>query len=192
MRQALGKASQDVLLKPIRRRRTLTTSERQLVDLSNTVRGWGTDLDPARRPGVPMDKAPSIGVEHLYPIFEQQVPRAKVHKSTEHGKLTPVFGNACPPRGVSGLIRDLAYKLSEGRLSRWILLMAADRVDMVEELIIDLAHLRVPNIPEEMGLGSELKYNRTGTAKKAAIVGLGVAAFVAFLKMQRRRSRNTR
>jgi hypothetical protein len=109
----------------------------------------------------------------------------RVHKSTEHGKLTPVFGNACPPRGLSGLIRDFAYNFSEGRLSHWILLMAADRVDMVEKLIIDLSHLRVPNIPAEMELTAELKYNRKGLAKKAAIVGLGAAAFVAFSRRQK-------
>jgi hypothetical protein len=134
-----------------------------------------------------MDKAPGIGVEQLYPVFEQQVPRGKVHKSAEHGKLTPVFGNACPPRGVSGLIRDFAYNFSEGRLSHWILLVAADRVDMVEELIIDLAHLRIPNFPSEMGLGSELRYNRKGLRKKAAIVGLGAVAFVAISRRMQKR-----
>ncbi len=191
MRQALSKSSEDVLSKPIRGGRALNTSERQSVDLSSTIRGWGSDLNPATRPGVPMDKAPGIGVEQLYPVFEQQTPHGRVHKSTEHGKLTPVFGNACPPRGVSGLIRDFAYNFSEGRLSHWLLLMAADRVDMVEELIIDLAHLRIPNIPDEMGLGSELKYNRKGLAKKAAMVGLGAVVFFAFsrmLKVQRRRA----
>ena len=133
-----------------------------------------------------MDKAPDIGVEQLYPVLEQQVPRGKVHKSTEHGKLTPVFGNACPPRGLSGLIRDFAYHFSEGRLLRWILLIAADRVDMVEELIIDLAHLRVPNIPAEMGLAAELKYNRKGLARMAAIAALGAAAFFMVSRIQRR------
>jgi len=136
-----------------------------------------------------MDKAPGIGVEQLYPVLEQQVPRGKVHKSTEHGKLTPVFGNACPPRGLSGLIRDFAYNFSEGRLSHWVLLMAADRVDMVEELLIDLAHLRIPNIPGEMGLRSELKYNRKGLAKRSAVlVGLGAAIIVAASRIQRRRA----
>lgn len=135
-----------------------------------------------------MDKAPGIGVERLYPKLEQQVPRGKVHKSTEHGRLTPVFGNACPPRGLSGLIRDFAYSFSEGKMSHWILLIAADRVDMVEEVLIDLAHLRIPNIPREMGLGSELKYNRKGVAKTAALVGFGVVAFFAVSAIQRRRA----
>jgi hypothetical protein len=133
-----------------------------------------------------MDKAPYVGVETLYPAFDRQIPHNKVHKSVEHGKLTPVFGNACPPRGVSGKIRDVAYRFSEGQLAHWLLLIAADRVDMVEEVFIDLAHLRIPNIPKEMGLKSELKYNRKAVTKKAAIVGLGVFAFVLLAKRRAR------
>jgi len=132
-----------------------------------------------------MDKAPYAGIETLYPKFEQQIPRHKVHKSTEHAKLTPVFGNACPPRGLSGKIRDLAYSFSEGRLSHWTLLMLADRVDAAEEILIDLAHLRIPNIPEEMGLRSELKYNRKGVAKRLALMGLGVAALVLLARRRK-------
>lgn len=188
MEQTLGRSSYDVLSKPIRGGRALTTSERQSVDLSSKIRGWGSDLDPSTRPGVPMDKAPGIGIEQLYPILEQQVSRDKVHKSTEHGKLTPVFGNACPPRGLSGLMRDVAYRFSEGRLSHWILLIAADRVDMVEELLVDIAHLRIPNIPREMGLGAELKYNRKGVAKTAIFAGLGVMALVAASTIKKRRA----
>jgi hypothetical protein len=135
-----------------------------------------------------MDKAPGIGIEQLYPKFEQQVSGSKVHKSTEHGKLTPVFGNACPPRGLSGLMRDFAYRFSEGKMSHWVLLMAADRVDMVEELLIDVAHLRIPNIPREMGLGSELKYNRKGVARTAAFAGLGLAAFLVVSTVRKRRA----
>lgn len=132
-----------------------------------------------------MDKFPDVGIETLYPDFEQQVPRHRVHKSIEHAKLTPVFGNVCPPRGVSGKIRDFAFTFSEGKLAHWILLMAADRVDVIEEIVIDLAHLRIPNLPKEMGLKSELKYNRKGVAKKLAVVGVGCMALV--LLAQRRK-----
>jgi hypothetical protein len=179
MEQVLGKSSDDVLSTPRTGGRSLTTAERRTIDLSSKIAGWGSDLDPAVRPGVPMDKAPGIGIETLYPHFEQQVPRHRVHKSTEHGKLTPVFGNVCPPRGLSGKIRDFAYNFSEGRLSHWILLMAADRVDVVEEILADFAQLRIPNIPKEMGLRSELKYNRKGVAKTLAVVGIGCFALMA-------------
>ena len=186
MQQLLGKASDDVLSAPRNGGRSLTTAERRTIDLSSKIAGWGSDLDPAVRPGVPRDKAPDIGIETLYPDFEQQVPRHRVHKSTEHGRLTPVFGNVCPPRGLSGKIRDFAYNFSEGRLSHWILLMAADRVDVVEELLVDFAQLQIPNIPKEMGLKSALKYNRNGVAKKLAVAGIGCLALMALVQRGRR------
>lgn len=178
MEQVLGRSSDDVLSNPRSGGRSLTTAERRSIDLSLQIAGWGSDLDPAVRPGVPMDKAPDVGIEWLYPDFEQQVPRHRVHKSTEHAKMTPVFGNVCPPRGLSGKIRDFAFTFSEGRLLHWTLLMAADRVDVVEEIFIDLAHLRIPNILKEMGLKSEFKYNRRGIAKMFAIAGISCVALV--------------
>ncbi len=116
MDQRLGSSSRDYLPDPIRGGHSLTTQQRQAIDLATNIRGWGSDLDPARRPGVPRDKAPETGVETLSPPIEQQVPKIRVHKSTEHARLTPVFGTSCPPFGLSGRIRDLGYTFSEGRL----------------------------------------------------------------------------
>jgi hypothetical protein len=185
MEQVLGKSSEDILANPKPGGRALTTAERRDIDLSGTISGWGSDLDARMRPGVPMDGAPGIGVEALYPQFEQQVPRHKVHKSTEHAKLTPVFGNVCPPRGVSGKIRDLAFRFSEGRLSHWLLLMFADRVDVVEEFVVDLAHLRIPNIPQEMGFGASLKYDRKRLIRNTALFSAGVLALWAFRRSRK-------
>jgi len=94
------------LSRPVRGGRGLTTEERQRIDHSATIKGWASDLARERRPGVPRDKAPDIGVEQLYPPIEKQFPRIKIHKSTEHGRLTPVFGTSCPPSGLSGRMRD--------------------------------------------------------------------------------------
>src|SRR3954447_16393489 len=105
MDQALGSSTRDVLDPPVRGGHGLTTGERQSVDLSGSIPGWGSDLDPGRRPGVPRDKAPEIGVETLYPAIQQQQAPHTIHKSTEHGRLTPVFGTSCPPRGLSGVLR---------------------------------------------------------------------------------------
>jgi hypothetical protein len=187
MEQTLGSSSQDVLAQPVPGGRGLTTQERQQVDHSSRIKGWGSDLDPRMRPGVPRDKAPQLGVEHLYPAIPPQVPRVKIHKSTEHGKLPPVFGTSCPPSGLSGRIRDFAYELSEGRLMRWMALIAADRVDVVEGLVADLAQGRVPNLPKEMGLRSELKYNAAGFARKVLVATACTAAVVALIRMRRSR-----
>ena len=187
MEQVLGASSQQELSQPVSGGRSLTTEERRRIDHSATIRGWGSDLARERRPGVPRDKAPEIGVEHLYPPIERQFPRIKIHKSTEHGRLTPVFGTSCPPSGLSGRLRDFGYQFSEGRLSRWLTLMLADRVNMVEDILGDLARGRVPNIPKEMGLKSELKYNAGGFAAKVGIAVVSAAVVVAYLRARKAR-----
>lgn len=167
---------EDTLAGPVPGGRALTTNERGELDLSARIRGWGSDLDPARRPGVPRDKAPGIGPETFYPPTAQQVPYVPVHRSSEHARLTPVFGTARPPSGVSGRIRDLACRYSEGRLSHWMLVMLADRVDVLEGLRSDLARGQVPDLVRETGLATEWRYNRPAVIRKAVIAGLIVAA----------------
>lgn len=188
MEQLLGSSSEDVLAVPVQGGRGLTTLDRRGVDLSASIKGWGSDLDPAMRPGVPRDKAPEIGGESLYPDFPQQVPTVKIHKSTEHARLTPVFGTSCPPKGLSGALRDIAYRYSEGRFTRWLTLLLADRVDVVEDVAGDIARGRVPNLVEEMGLRSEWRYNRDGVIRKAAIAGVILAGFVLYTRSRRERS----
>jgi hypothetical protein len=140
---------------------------------------------------VPRDKAPTIGHELLYPPIEEQIPTIKIHKSTEHGRLPPVFGTSCPPAGLSGRIRDAAYHHSEGRLARWVTLVVADRVNVMEDLLTDLAHLRIPNIPKEMGLKSQLRYDPGAVARKAAVVGLCVGALIAYSQVRRSAGRQS-
>lgn len=189
MEQTQGSSSKNVLLQPVAGGRALTTEQRRHIDHSSTIKGWGSDLTTEMRPGVPRDQAPELGAESLYPALQRQVPHIKIHKSTEHGRLTPLFGTSCPPRGLSGLIRDFGYTFSEGRLTRWMTLMFADRVNVVEGILSDLAEGHVPNIPREMGIRSELKYNRAAFARKVFIAGACTAALLSYSKMQRRRRR---
>lgn len=116
------------------------------------IAGWGADLDPKNRPAVPKEKTPPHGTGAHWIEPEQQVPKVKVYHSIERPGLTPVFGTSCPPIGLSGRIRDVAYKFSEARLSHWMLLLFADRVNVVEGLIDDFRRGHIPNIFAEMGL----------------------------------------
>lgn len=186
MDQRVRSSSQDILAEPVPGGYSLSTEQRRSVDFADTINGWGSDLDPATRPGVPRDKAPDIGVESLYPPIEQQVPKIKIHKSIEHGKLTPVFGTSCPPQGLSGAIRDFAYRFSEGQLPHWLTLLLADRVNVVEDIAGDLARLRVPNLAKELGLAAQWRYNRAGFVKGAAIAGLCVIGLVAYTRSRRK------
>lgn len=158
------------------------TNQRLSMDLATKIPGWGVDLDPAVRPGIPRDQARMINSDQLYPNFDQQVPPHTIFKSTEHAELTPVFGTSCPPRGLSGLIRSQAYKLSEGQITHWLMLMTADRIDVVEGLLEDLSHFRIPNIPKEMGWKADFKYNKRGVAKAALIVGSVAISAIALSK----------
>lgn len=185
--QDLGSSTDDRLVPPIPGGESLDTEQRRTVDRTGTIAGWGSDLEAAARPGVPRDGAPGIGPERLYIDITRQKPPHRIHKSTEHGQLTPVFGTSCPPRGLSGRLRDAGYQYSEGRLARWITLMLADRVDVVEGLLQDFARLRPPNVVREMGLASEWRYNRPRVVKAAAVSAVLLGA--AWLLLRRGPSR---
>ena len=75
-------------------------------------------------------------------------------------------------------MRRAAFRWSESHWAHWLLLMGADRVNMVEGLVDDLAHARVPNIPKEMGINAEWRHNKSGLAKKIAVTaGIGAAIY---------------
>lgn len=92
------------------------------------VPGWGVDLDPKNRPGVPLARTPAPVGEAHWDEPERQAPQPHLVRM-ELGRLTPVFGTAQPPRGLAGAIRRLAYDVPEHKARRWLLLLAADRVE---------------------------------------------------------------
>src|SRR5918993_262921 len=101
--------------------------------------------------------------------LSHQPHTVKVFHSTERPGLTPVFGTSVPPSGVSGLIRGAAFRYSENDLRHWLMLLFADRVNVVEGILQDLAHGHVPNLFAEMGGPAEWRYNRAGFIRKAMI-----------------------
>ena len=46
--------------------------------------------------------------------------------------MTTVYSSANPPRGLSGVLRRLAYRIPTYRARRWMLLLLADRIDVLE------------------------------------------------------------
>jgi hypothetical protein len=124
-------------------------------ELQRTVQGWGVDLDPADRPSYPKEKFVETGAHWDFP--ERQPQRGPREKSTEHKFITPVFGTAQPLRGMSGAIRRYAYTFSEGQLAHWLLLMAGDRVDVLEGRVEAVLSGRPDNPIAETGIRSEFK-----------------------------------
>ncbi|WP_051142746.1 hypothetical protein [Gryllotalpicola ginsengisoli] len=97
------------------------------------IPGWGADLDAADRPSVPRESFdPGASGAH-WEVPTQQPGGEERERSIEHRQLTPVFGTVAPLAGLAGRIRRTAYRrYSEGRLAHWLLLMAADRVEVLQ------------------------------------------------------------
>ena len=121
------------------------------------IPGWGVDLDPCDRPSVPrlQPSDHSTGAHWEFP--ERQVEHRPRERSIEHGMLTPVFGTACPTRGLSGVVRRYAYRRhSEAKAMHWLLLLAGDRIDAWESHLVSFTTLRPDNPLTQTGIGSEL------------------------------------
>ena len=150
------------------------------------IQGWGADLDHKNRPAYPKERTPPRleGVHWDEPA--QQAEGVKILHSTERPGLTPVFGSTVPPSGISGRLREVAFKFSENDIRHWMLLLFADRVNMVEGIGADLGRGHIPNLYAETGMRSEFRYNRPGAIRKmavaTAVVGVGL-----YLLMRKRR-----
>ena len=154
------------------------TPRRPSRDQLQHIQGWGADLDRKNRPGVPMERTPPRYTPADIAEPSPQPQNVEVLVSTERPGITQLFGTGQPPSGVSGMIRRAAFSMTESDIRRWLLLLAADRVQVVEGVVDDLAHGHVPNILGEMGIKSEWQYNKAGLAKKVAIAGaIGAAAY---------------
>jgi len=128
-------------------------------ELRARIPGWGVDLDPRDRPGHVKERfvAGETGAHWEFPDRQpESYPR---ERTNEHKFLTPVFGTSCPPRGLSGAIRRYAYNFSEGKMAHWLLLMGADRVDVIESRVIGALTGKPDNLITESGILSELKRN---------------------------------
>jgi hypothetical protein len=154
------------------------------VDTAQIV-GWGVDANPQNDPTYPYRDRSEDDHSGQWERPTQQQPDVELLKSVEHKWLPAVFGTSSPPSGLSGSMRRLAFRWSESNWAHWLLLIGADRVNMVEGLVEDLAHGRIPNIPKEMGVPAEWRHNKGGFLKKlavAAALGGAVTALVLVRK----------
>ena len=150
--------------------RTRIASAKSPIDARSVV-GWGHDADPDNDPTYPYrDRSRDEGLTKDWERPPQQRSEVEILQSIEHIRRPAVFGTSTPPSGVSGLIRRAAFRWSESNWIHWLLLMGADRINVVEGVVEDLAHAKIPNIPGEMGIRSELQFNKRGFATKAAVV----------------------
>ena len=159
----------------------------QIIDPS-TIPGWGIDADTRNDPTYPMrniEGDDKRGMNWQRP--SQQQESVEILQSVERKYRPAVFGTSTPPSGLSGILRRLAFRYSESDWVHWLTLMAADRINVVEGLFQDLGRLRVPNIPQEMGLRSELAHNRDGLINKVAISGVLIGLIIVASRMRSER-----
>jgi hypothetical protein len=121
--------------------------------MNDENRPKAVDLPKNLRPGVPMEHAPRKLTPNAPEHFDRMRPRRGIVHRTEIHSMTAVFGTAQPLHGISGLVRRIAYGTRETKARHWLLLLMADRIDVLEHRVAKLV-------------------------KIAAIVPVGVAAVV--------------
>lgn len=142
---------------PLPYRAATTRATPPMEEVRRTIPGWGVDLDYEERTSVPMeDFDPGATGAHWH-FPERQPEHWPRERSPEHLMLTPVFGTVCPPKGLSGMIRRYAYTLGEGKSSHWLLLLAADRVDVLESAVESALKGEPDNPLSETGVIAEFK-----------------------------------
>ena len=153
---------------------------------TSQIKGWGVDADPKNDPTYPM-KNRNNG-EHAGYSWErppQQPITTEILHSIERPNVTSVFGTSTPPSGLSGSIRRFAFRYSESSYGHWLPLMLADRVSVVEGVLDDLKHGRVPNVFAELGWKAEWKYNRTSLVRRICVRVILITAAVAYFRSKR-------
>lgn len=162
-----------------------TTGRAALPVDTATIPGWGVDADPDNDPTYPYRDRSADDHSGQWQRPTQQSADVEILQSIEHKQRPAVVGTSTPPSGLSGVLRRTAFHWSESNLLHWMLLLGADRINVVEGMVQDLAHGKVPNVPAEMGARAEWQHNKAGLAKK---LGIGVALAFAAAALSRRRS----
>ncbi|MCR5886296.1 hypothetical protein LRS06_00620 [Hymenobacter sp. J193] len=146
------------------------------------IPGWGVDADPKNDPTYPMRARMNVGQDpdsKHRPTLQQEGPEKL--RSIERPNVSAVYGTTVPPSGLSGMIRRVAFRYSENRYRHWLPLVFADRVNVVEGILDDFVHGKVPNIYAEKGYPVEWKHNRTSLILKLATVAAVAAGALVLL-----------
>jgi hypothetical protein len=157
---------------------------------TSTIIGWGVDANPQNDPTYPYRDRSMDDHSGQWERPAQQQTEIELLQSVEHKQTPAVFGTASPPKWVSGWMRRAAFRWSESNWAHWLLLMGADRVNMVEGLVEDVSRGKIPNIPKEMGVPAEWRHNKTGLIKKLAIAGVIGGALFALTRSSHSKDRD--
>jgi hypothetical protein len=147
------------------------------------IKGWGVDTNPKNDPTYPMKhRNDSEHAGYSWKRPPQQPINIEILHSIERPDVTSVFGTSTPPWGLSGSIRRFAFRYSESSYGHWLPLILADRVSVVEGVLGDLKHGRVPNVFAELGWKAEWKHNRTSLVRRILVRVALISAAVAYFR----------
>jgi hypothetical protein len=165
------------------------TSIDELPAKMSHIKGWAIDANPKNDPTYPMRQrfdGDRSGYNWSRPVPQRNTEG--ILKSNERPGMPAVFGTSAPAINLSGAIRRYAFQFSEGRYRHWLLLLLADRVNVVEGLVSDIFTGHVPHCLDERGLNAELKYNRKTVITRVA-VGAVVITSLALLMASKKAKR---
>jgi len=150
------------------------------------IKGWGVDIDPANNPNYPIKHY--NGDDHKRLDWERpplQPVTVEILESVEQARMPAVFGTTLPPSGLSGALRRHAFKYDESEYGHWLNLLLADRINVVEGILDDLKHFRIPNIFTERGMKADWKYNRKELVTKAVIAAAVAGGIIMYLNKKK-------
>lgn len=153
------------------------------------IKGWGVDIDPANYPNYPIKDY--NGDDHQRLDWERpplQPATVEILTSVEHARLPAVFGTTLPPSGLSGAVRRYAFRYNESEYGHWLNLLLADRINVVEGIVDDLKHFRIPNIFAEKGMKADWKYNRKELVTKVIALAAITTAIYFFAGNRKQKS----
>jgi hypothetical protein len=156
-----------------------------MVDTSSII-GWGVDADPRNDPTYSYRDRSKDDHSGEWRRPTQQETEIELLQSVEHKQTPAVFGTSVPPRYISGMMRRIAFTWSESNWAHWMILIGADRVNMFEGLVEDLARGKIPNIAKEMGVPAEWRHNKAGLAKKLGVAALIGGSLYALMQLRNR------
>ena len=122
----------------------IRTSAGAVVDTA-AIPGWGAAIDRRNDPTYPYRLRDNDDHSGQWQRPTVQDPAVEILQSVEHKWRPAVVGTSTPPRGLSGMVRRLAFRWTESNLVHWLLLMGADRINSFEGVIQDVGRGRIPN-----------------------------------------------
>jgi hypothetical protein len=151
-----------------------------------SVPGWGVDADPENDPTYPYRRRENDDHKADATRPPAQHSDVEILQSIEYLRRPAVFGTSTPPSGLSGMVRRGAFRWSESNWLHWLLLMGADRINVVEGIVADVSRGKVPNIPAEMGMSAEWEHNKKGLATTAGVALVATGGLVLLLGRRRK------